>query len=79
MFTGIVEEIGEVISCEPEGDIHRLVVRAKENHDRPVGAASRPRHDGRARSSPARDDLVPARQTVSCSRADGALREPLIR
>ncbi len=30
MFTGIVEEIGEVISCEPEGDVHRLVVRAKK-------------------------------------------------
>lgn len=29
MFTGIVEEIGEVISCAAEGDIHRLKVRAR--------------------------------------------------
>lgn len=29
MFTGIVEDLGEVLSCEPEGDIYRLVVRAK--------------------------------------------------
>lgn len=28
MFTGIVEEIGEVVSCEPEGDVYRLVIRA---------------------------------------------------
>jgi len=30
MFTGIVEETGEVISCQAEGDIHRLVVRARK-------------------------------------------------
>ncbi len=28
MFTGIVEEIGEVVACEPLGDVRRLEVRA---------------------------------------------------
>lgn len=27
MFTGIVEGMGEVLSCEPEGDIYRLAIR----------------------------------------------------
>src|SRR6187455_2763102 len=27
MFTGIVEDLGEVLSCEPSGDIYRLAVR----------------------------------------------------
>ncbi len=30
MFTGIVEDVGEVISCEQDGDIYRLAVRAKK-------------------------------------------------
>jgi len=30
MFTGIVEDMGEVLSCESEGDIHRLVIRARK-------------------------------------------------
>ncbi len=30
MFTGIVEDLGEVLSCEQEGDIYRLAVRAKK-------------------------------------------------
>lgn len=29
MFTGIVEDVGEVISCEQDGDIYRLAVRVK--------------------------------------------------
>jgi riboflavin synthase len=29
MFTGIVEDVGEVISCEQDGDIYRLVLRVK--------------------------------------------------
>ena len=29
MFTGIVEDLGEVLSCEPEGDIYRLAIRPK--------------------------------------------------
>ena len=29
MFTGIIEEMGEVVSCAPDGDVHRLVLRAK--------------------------------------------------
>lgn len=29
MFTGIVEEMGEVVSCVPDGDVHRLVLRAR--------------------------------------------------
>ena len=28
MFTGIVEEVGHVVSCEQEQDIYRLVIRA---------------------------------------------------
>ncbi len=27
MFTGIVEDVGEVLSCESEGDIYRLAIR----------------------------------------------------
>ncbi len=30
MFTGIVEDVGEVISCEQDGDIYRLAIRAKK-------------------------------------------------
>ncbi len=30
MFTGIVEDVGEVISCEQDGDIYRLAVRVKK-------------------------------------------------
>jgi len=30
MFTGIVEDVGEVISCEPDGDIYRLAVRVRQ-------------------------------------------------
>jgi riboflavin synthase len=30
MFTGIVEDLGEVLSLEPEGDIYRLAVRVKK-------------------------------------------------
>lgn len=30
MFTGIVEDLGEVLWCEAEGDIYRLAVRAKK-------------------------------------------------
>jgi riboflavin synthase len=29
MFTGIVEEVGEVISCEADGDVHRLVLSTR--------------------------------------------------
>lgn len=28
MFTGIVEDLGEVLSCDPDGDVWRLTVRA---------------------------------------------------
>lgn len=27
MFTGIVEDVGEVISCVPDGDVYRLAIR----------------------------------------------------
>jgi len=30
MFTGIIEETGEVVACAPEGDVHRLQLRAKK-------------------------------------------------
>ena len=30
MFTGIVEDVGEVISCEPDGDIYRLAVQVRQ-------------------------------------------------
>jgi len=30
MFTGIVEDMGEVLSCEADGDVYRLAVRAKK-------------------------------------------------
>jgi riboflavin synthase len=30
MFTGIVEDVGEVISCEQDGDIYRLAVRVRQ-------------------------------------------------
>ena len=30
MFTGIVEDVGEVISCEHDGDIYRLAVRVRQ-------------------------------------------------
>lgn len=30
MFTGIVEDVGEVISCEQDGDIYRLAIRVKK-------------------------------------------------
>jgi len=33
MFTGIVEDLGEVLSCEPEGDIYRLAIRPKKAPD----------------------------------------------
>jgi len=33
MFTGIVEELGEVVLCVTDGDIHRLAVRAKKTPD----------------------------------------------
>jgi riboflavin synthase len=40
MFTGIVEDVGEVLSCEPEGDIHRLVIRPKKTpEDLEVGGS----------------------------------------
>ncbi len=29
MFTGIVEEVGAVVSCERDGDVYRLLVRAE--------------------------------------------------
>jgi riboflavin synthase len=30
MFTGIIEDMGEVISCAAEGDLYRLAVRARK-------------------------------------------------
>ncbi|MBK5254528.1 MAG: riboflavin synthase [Vicinamibacteria bacterium] len=40
MFTGIVEEIGEVVACEPEGEVQRLALRAaKTSVDLPVGGS----------------------------------------
>ena len=40
MFTGIVEDMGEVLSCEPEGDIYRLAVRpGKRPEDLEVGGS----------------------------------------
>ena len=30
MFTGIVEDVGEVISCAPDGDVYRLAVRVRK-------------------------------------------------
>lgn len=40
MFTGIVEDMGEVLSCELDGDIHRLAVRpGKKPDDLEVGGS----------------------------------------
>lgn len=40
MFTGIVEDVGEVLSCEPEGDIYRLAIRpGKPAGDLEVGGS----------------------------------------
>ncbi len=40
MFTGIVEEIGEVTACEPRGDVLRLAIRAENTPlDLPVGGS----------------------------------------
>jgi len=40
MFTGIVEDVGEVLSCESEGDIYRLAIRpGKKPGDLEVGGS----------------------------------------
>lgn len=40
MFTGIVEEVGDVVSCVPDGSVHRLVIRATQTpRELPLGAS----------------------------------------
>lgn len=77
MFTGIVEDLGEVLSCEQEGDIYRLAVRAKKTPgDLEVGGSvavngcclTATRMEGQI----LRFDL--ARETVARTRFDKRLR-----
>ncbi len=77
MFTGIVEDLGEVLSCEQEGDIYRLAVRAKKAPaDLEVGGSvavngcclTATRREGQI----LRFDL--ARETVARTRFDKRLR-----
>lgn len=40
MFTGIIEEVGEVVSCDAAGDVWRLAVRASTTPvDLPIGGS----------------------------------------
>ena len=78
MFTGIIVDLGEVISCEAVGDVHRLAVRAtKVKDDLEVGGSvavngcclTATKIDGRVLHF----DL--ARETVARTRFDKRLRK----
>jgi riboflavin synthase len=81
MFTGIIEDLGEVISCESEGDVHRLVLRAsRAPEDLEVGGSvavngcclTATRIEGRVLHF----DL--ARETVARTRFDKRLRKGVL-
>ena len=77
MFTGIVEDLGEVLSCEPEGDIYRLAIRPKKAPD-DLGVGGSVAVNGCCLTATAlegdvlRFDL--ARETVARTRFDKRLR-----
>jgi len=77
MFTGIVEDVGEVLSCEPEGDIYRLAIRPKKAPD-DLGVGGSVAVNGCCLTATAmegdvlRFDL--ARETVARTRFDKRLR-----
>lgn len=77
MFTGIVEDVGLVVSCEAEGDIHRLVVRsARAMDDLAVGGSVAV--NGCCLTATAKDEATVrfdlARETVARTRFDKRLR-----
>ena len=77
MFTGIVEDMGEVLSCEPEGDIYRLALRPnKAPEDLGVGGSVAVNGCCLTATKMERDvlrfDL--ARETVARTRFDKRLR-----
>ncbi len=77
MFTGIVEDMGEVLSCEPEGDIYRLAIRPRRAPE-DLGVGGSVAVNGccltatRMEGDVLRFDL--ARETVARTRFDKRLR-----
>jgi riboflavin synthase len=77
MFTGIVEDVGEVISCEQDGDIYRLALRVKKPLP-DLGVGGSVAVNGCCLSATRiEDDLIRfdlARETVARTRFDKRLR-----